>query len=104
MFRDDETHEEIRRTLGLRLDAPLGYVLDAIYHLKFRPGTKVRTRPDGALHDKDYTPEAQAKRKWGVTGKIVEYHNGHGLFFEVKHDGFRAGTGTYDPDEIEVVA
>lgn len=99
---DDEKYgermAEIRKALGLNLDAPHGYVIDAIHHLRFRPGTSVRTLV--ALHDKDYNDEGLVARKWGVEGRIVGHHDSHGLCFDVKHG---RTVGTYDPDEIEVV-
>ena len=106
MFSDmhDEAYNElreIRKALGLKSDAPHGYVMSAIHHLIFRPGVKVKTRPEGALHDKEYTEEGCADRRWGVTGTVTWHHDSPGLCFDVKHaDGTE---GTYDPDEIEVV-
>lgn len=91
---------EIRRVLGLNSDAPIGYVLGAIHHLKFRPGVRVRTLKP--LHDKDFTAEAREARKWGVEGTIVGHHDSHGLCFVVQHGCL--SKGVYNPDEIEVLS
>lgn len=60
-------------------------------------GTKVRTRPEGALHDDQFTPDGQAARRWGAEGEITGIH---GLHYDVWHG---SSGGPYYPDEIEVL-
>ena len=96
--RDIAELKEMRRVLGLRPDAPLGYITSAIHHLIFKPGTRVCTLKP--LHENNY--KAGANRQWGVKGKILTHHDSHGLCFEVKHEDH--SIGTYDPDEIEVIS
>ena len=45
--------------------------------------------------------ENAGDRKFGVTGKVVSEHTGHGLCYGVQHDD---GTkGFYEPQELEVI-
>ncbi len=62
-------------------------------------GTQVRTtEPNESLQG--WTHEAWESRQWGVEGKIIKYHDAHGLSYEVQHpDGT---VGHYDPSELEL--
>lgn len=63
-------------------------------------GTLVRTVKENPFVT-GWTSEARATRQWGVRGRIVTYHDSHGLSYEVKHsDG---SIGHYDPTEIEAI-
>jgi len=49
----------------------------------------------------DWTDEALKSRKWGVRGKIIQYHTGHSYVYEIKHDD---GTfGYYEPGELNLL-
>ena len=60
-------------------------------------GTRVLTvqmrRPSS-----DWTEEALASRQWGVTGKVVGFHDSHGLTYEVRHRD--KSIGHYEPREL----
>ena len=64
-------------------------------------GTKVRT--SSALHNKgNWSTEARAERKAGVTGVVMVFTCGsHGNFYHVLHDD--KSCGYYDPDELSEV-
>ncbi len=64
-------------------------------------GTPVKTTQENLdLHD-EWTKEALAARKWNVQGKVIAYHDSHGLCYDVEH---KDGTvGSYDPSELELV-
>lgn len=65
------------------------------------PGTRVRTTQLNESMIGEWTAEALAEKKWGVTGMILRHHDSHGLCYDVQHDD---GTfGCYDPSEFEVV-
>lgn len=48
-------------------------------------GTRVRTIKPDVVSD-DWTPEAVAARRFGVTGTVVAEHDGRSLCFGVRHD------------------
>lgn len=61
-------------------------------------GTRVCTTAEEVT---DWTPEAQASRKWGVEGEILTHHDSHGLCYEVRHqDG---SVGHYDYRELREI-
>lgn len=63
-------------------------------------GTLVATTQENSEVD-DWSEEALASRQWGVKGKVVNHHDGHGLSYEVEHPD---GTiGHYDPSEFKVI-
>lgn len=62
-------------------------------------GTRVRTTQENPAID-DWTPAALATRQWGVVGEITDFHDSHGLSYEVTHPD--NSIGHYDPTEIEV--
>lgn len=50
-----------------------------------------------ATEDRDW--QQPSKRRWGVTGTVINRHDGHGICYVVRHDdGSEAG---YDPREVE---
>lgn len=61
-------------------------------------GTLVITT-EKKLHDREWTAEARAARKWGVLGTIQTHHDSHGLCYEVTH--FDGSVGVYDPSELQ---
>ncbi len=64
------------------------------------PGVKVSTTSAAPGAEKEYTAEAQARRRWGISGKIINHHDSHGLCYEVEHDD--RSVGVYDPAEFMV--
>ncbi len=63
-------------------------------------GTAVKTTQEDVSKRSDWTAEAQADRKWGVRGTVTDYHDSHGLCYDVLHqDGSR---GCYNPNELEI--
>jgi hypothetical protein len=66
-----------------------------------KPGTSVLTIQANPEID-DWTQEALASRKWGVSGKVIMHHDSHGLFYDVCHED--GSVGHYDPSEIEVMS
>jgi hypothetical protein len=63
-------------------------------------GARVKTLKEN-INVSDWTSEALASRQWGVVGRVVTYHDSHGLSYEVRHPD---GTiGHYDPTEIEMI-
>lgn len=63
-------------------------------------GTIVITTHENPEID-DWNEAALASRQWGVLGEVVNHHDSHGLYYEVKHPD---GTiGCYDPSELEVI-
>jgi hypothetical protein len=63
-------------------------------------GDRVETvRPD--VESDDWTQEAMASRRWGVTGSIVREHNSHGLCYRVRHDD--GSHGVYEARELRVL-
>lgn len=64
-------------------------------------GTKVRTTEPNMSMKTEWLPEAWVKRRWGVVGPVINYHDSHGLCYDVQHpDG---SVGSYDPSEFCVV-
>lgn len=64
-------------------------------------GQKVRTTQANMMLRKDWTDEGWDSKKWGMQGIVVNYHDSHGLCYEVRHDD--GSVGSYDPSELEVV-
>lgn len=63
-------------------------------------GSKVLTVETNCTSD-DWTAPALEKRKFNVAGKIVGYHDSHGIIYEVRHtDG---SVGCYDPWELDTI-
>jgi len=63
-------------------------------------GTKViTTKPNFEIDD--WTTEALASRQWGEIGVVVNFHDSHGLSYEVMHLDGRIGH--YDPSEFDVL-
>lgn len=60
-------------------------------------GSPVRTLESRTL-DSEWSPEARKQRKWGVTGIITDYSNGHGLCFKVEYSDGSAGW--FDLEEL----
>lgn len=50
----------------------------------------------------DWTAEAKRARRWGVRGEIVAVKTGHGLCYEVRHDG-DGSLAFYEPRELKLV-
>jgi hypothetical protein len=66
-------------------------------HGRIQIGTRVETiKP--ARESNDWTAEALAARKWGVSGKIIKEHDSHGLCYDVRHED--GTTGCYEPREL----
>jgi len=64
-------------------------------------GTSVKTTQNNEALRNEWNEEALTKRKWGLQGTILNYHDSHGLYYEVLHeDGIK---GCYHPSELEVV-
>ena len=76
-------------------------VLDAAKQIEeIANGTKIQTVKQ-AVEAEDWTQEALASRKWGVTGTVIAHSDSHGLYYEVRHDD---GTiGWYEPQELELL-
>ena len=75
--------------------------MDTRKHPPISVGATVVTTKANVALQKEWTKEAWASRQWGVTGKIVTYHDSHGLSYEVRHPD---GTiGHYDPSELQTV-
>ncbi len=64
-------------------------------------GTGVQTTEPNEAVLSDWTPEAIATRRWGVPGVIVDFHDSHGLSYEVEHTHDNS-VGHYDPSELVV--
>ncbi len=47
----------------------------------------------------DWTAEAVARRRFGVTGVVVQHHDSHGLCFDVRHDDDDT-VGCYEEREL----
>jgi len=60
-------------------------------------GTQVLTTEDAGADD--WAEEAKAKRKWGVTGTVVDRSDSHGLCYRVKHED--GSTAWYEPAELK---
>ena len=71
-------------------------------HERLHEGTRVRTVKHFSVeHEmREWTAEAQCRRKWGVVGTVINHHDSHGLCYDVRHDD---GTvGCYEPEELQV--
>ncbi len=65
-------------------------------------GTTIKTTKSNNEKKSEWTEEGWNARKWNVKGEIIDYHNGHGFYYDVKHeDGTVAG---YNPEEIEIIS
>lgn len=64
-----------------------------------KPGTLVETTQPNLVMADEWTEEALIRRKWGVIGAVITYHDSHGLCYDVRHED--GSTGTYDPSEFE---
>lgn len=60
---------------------------------------RVKTVRSNPANDREYT--AEANRRWGVKGTLVQYSNSHGLCFQVRHDD--GSLGAYEPDELRLI-
>lgn len=63
-----------------------------------RLGARVRTTTDAGSDD--WSDLTRSTCKWGVSGKIIDYSNSHGLCYKVRHqDG---SVAWYEPGELEL--
>lgn len=63
-------------------------------------GTIITTTRENPELINEWTPEAKAKRRWGVRGEVIGHSDSHGLCYAVKHsDGEKAW---YDPSEFQL--
>lgn len=62
-------------------------------------GTRVRTNLNAGTSD-GWTASAKLSRKHGVAGTVIDYHDSHGLCYDVRHDD--GSMGHYDPWELEL--
>lgn len=64
-------------------------------------GTKVKTTNPNMELKEEWTEEAWEKRKWGITGTVIEFHDSHGLYYKVLHED--ETTAAYDPTELVII-
>lgn len=64
-------------------------------------GVRVKTLTPDLSKRSDWTEAAWRSKRAGMTGKIVQHYDAHGLCYEIYHDD---GTiGYYAPEELEVL-
>lgn len=98
-------------TQGVSSEVAQGYaqklLADGSLYPPLAHGTRVITTKSRFTPEEErrnFYPEAIARRRWGVLGVITNYHNSHGLYYEVVHDDDIVGaTSGYDPEELDVV-
>jgi hypothetical protein len=61
-------------------------------------GTKVRTTQDAGTDD--WNPKAKARRRWGMLGMVINFHDSHGLSYTVLHEDLT--WACYEPEELVV--
>lgn len=67
-------------------------------HGRLAPGTRVETlKPE--KESKDWNAEAKKLRRWGVTGRVVDHSDSHGLCYQVEHADDKT-TAWYEPREL----
>ncbi len=62
-------------------------------------GDRVRTIEDSRATD--WSIGARSNVRWGVDGKVVHVHHGHGLCYDVRHDD--GSKAPYNPEELKLV-
>lgn len=85
-----------------RTDTRMGYIRFFEAHPGYlAPETVVDTTNPNLSKQDEWTAEALSARRWGVRGRVIRHHDGHGLCYEVQHED--KSIGYYDPSELHVV-